>query len=351
MAILKRAKSSIFGLSEDLLQLQQNIDAEAQARANEIGTLTSLTTTDKSSVVGAVNEVNAAVGTTNTTVQSLTTEVAGKLSALANLSDVADAPTALSNIGGINQAQLEQAIDDAKLALGTNYNVPDIEARDALTGLTLNDQVFVENDGDNKWAVYKPSTLSETGQGTSWVKLWDEDALNNSLTAAGIKAAYESNPNTNAFTDADKAKVGYITVTKAVDLDTLVTDSDAVLKAELVNEISGNGSPVEAPSTQGVVSYVEAAMQQAGDSAIAPRLATAVVTNGTITLDDAPVFGVSGIANFGTVRYTDSNGIAYDAPVIATGNPKVFTVSTDTANQWDGFTVQVQYFFKPTLQP
>lgn len=351
MAILKRAKSSIYGLNQDLLQLQQNIDAEAQARADEIGTLTSLTTTDKSSVVGAVNEVNAAVGTVSTSVATLTTEVAGKLSKAANLSDVQDPAAALLALGGVNQGQLEQAIDDAKLALGTNYNVPDIEARDALTGLTLNDQVFVENDGDNKWAVYKPSALSEAGQGTSWVKLWDEDALNNSLTAAGIKAAYESNPNTNAFTDADKAKVGFITVTKAVDLDTLVSDSDAVLKAELVNEISGSGSPVEAPSTQGVVSYVEAAMQQAGESAIAPRLVNVVVTNGTITLDDAPVNGISGIANFGYVRYVDTNGIAYDAPLIATGNTKVFTVSTDTANEWDGNSVQVQYFYKPTVSP
>lgn len=40
-------------------------------------------------------------------------------------------------------------------------------------------------------------------------------------TAAEIKTAYEGNSNTNAYTDGDKAKVGRLTVTSAVNLDTL----------------------------------------------------------------------------------------------------------------------------------
>lgn len=40
-------------------------------------------------------------------------------------------------------------------------------------------------------------------------------------TPAEIKTAYESNSNTNAYTDSDKTKVGRITVTSAVNLDTL----------------------------------------------------------------------------------------------------------------------------------
>lgn len=42
-------------------------------------------------------------------------------------------------------------------------------------------------------------------------------------TAGEIKTAYESNANTNAYTDAEKTKVGHITVTQAVDLDALET--------------------------------------------------------------------------------------------------------------------------------
>ena len=43
-------------------------------------------------------------------------------------------------------------------------------------------------------------------------------------TASEIKAAYESNDNTNVFTDAEKTKIGYISVTQVVDLDTMESD-------------------------------------------------------------------------------------------------------------------------------
>jgi len=40
-------------------------------------------------------------------------------------------------------------------------------------------------------------------------------------TDVEIKIAYENNPDTNAYTDAEQIKMGYITVTQAVDLDNL----------------------------------------------------------------------------------------------------------------------------------
>ncbi|MOA40324.1 hypothetical protein D3C78_1621880 [compost metagenome] len=72
-----------------------------------------------------------------------------------------------------------------------------------------------------------------------------------------------------------------------------------------------------------------------------------MVTAGAITLTHAPKGGLNGVLNFGTVRYTSGDGIAYDAPLVATGDTKVFDVSTDTGGQWDGFTVQVQYLYQP----
>jgi hypothetical protein len=38
-------------------------------------------------------------------------------------------------------------------------------------------------------------------------------------TPAQIKTAYESNPNTNVYTDVEQTKLGYLTATQAVDLD------------------------------------------------------------------------------------------------------------------------------------
>lgn len=80
-----------------------------------------------------------------------------------------------------------------------------------------------------------------------------------------------------------------------------------------------------------------------------PKVEFATVTAGKITLTHAPKEGINGIMNFSTVRYTDANGVSYDAPVVATGVAKEFTVSTDTAGQWDGFSVQVQYLYVPSV--
>jgi hypothetical protein len=76
-----------------------------------------------------------------------------------------------------------------------------------------------------------------------------------------------------------------------------------------------------------------------------PMNEVVTVASGKVVLTYAPKSGVNGIMNFSTVRYTDSNGVSYDAPVIATANTKEFTVSTDTAGQWDGYSVQVQYLY------
>jgi uncharacterized protein (DUF1330 family) len=48
------------------------------------------------------------------------------------------------------KAYADAEIDAAKLALGTNYSVADISARDALEDLTVGDLIFVTDDGDTK---------------------------------------------------------------------------------------------------------------------------------------------------------------------------------------------------------
>ncbi len=48
-----------------------------------------------------------------------------------------------------------------------------------------------------------------------------EDGATADQTGAEIKTAYEAEANTNAYTDADQTKVGHISITQAVDLDTM----------------------------------------------------------------------------------------------------------------------------------
>lgn len=325
MSIIVRAKSSISGLVNDLQTLSTSIENEAAIRESKEGDLSLLTTTDKTDLVGSINEVHAlaeAAGSSATALQKA-----------ANLSDLASVSTARTNLQVMSSTEVEDAITEAKLALGTNFSVADITARDLLTDLDPADRVMVIDAGDGKWALYSPTTVDGDGKPEGWILLNDQNALENAMSAASIKVAYESNADTNAFTDAEKAKVGFITVTEAIDLD------DAVLTANLAQTI-GAGAANVAPST----AAVKAAIDAAASGGVTPVLENLVVAvGGLITLTNAPVGALNGVMNFGTVRYIDETGVAYDAPLVATAQPKEFTISTDTANQWDTKTVAVQY--------
>ena len=68
----------------------------------------------------------------------------------------------------------------------------------------------------------------ETSDGNTNSYRWADTVyarVSNTLTAADVKLLYESNLDTNAYTDAEQVKVGYLTVTQAVDLDTIESDN------------------------------------------------------------------------------------------------------------------------------
>jgi hypothetical protein len=85
---------------------------------------------------------------------------------------------------------------------GAEITVANIAARNALNISSIGTRVFVTDDGDGKWALYR---ASQTGVSSNYVKLSDPDLLNAVMSAEMIKTAYESNPDTNAFTNALKA--------------------------------------------------------------------------------------------------------------------------------------------------
>lgn len=105
---------------------------------------------------------------------------------------------------------------------GTNYTVANIAERNALQKLVIEDRVLVLNDGDGKWAIYSPSGFNTDNTPSGWVKINDQDALENAITPAGLKSAYESNPDTNAFTDA--------LLTKLTDISSATTSKEGLVK-------------------------------------------------------------------------------------------------------------------------
>ena len=125
----------------------------------------------------------------------------------------------------------------------TVHPVSNRAERDALTGLLIGDQVFVEDDGDTRWALYLT-----VGTGPSvFVKLSDPDILNEALSAAQVKALYEANLNTNAFTDAEKA---YVAALLAGLTSLATTDKTSYVAA--INEVlaKANNALAAAQSAQ-----------------------------------------------------------------------------------------------------
>jgi hypothetical protein len=155
-----------------------------------------------------------------------------KLDKAQNLADVADVPTARINLEVYSKNEIDSKIANAKTQLGTNWNVADIAERDAMTDLNVGDVVMVMDDGDGKWAKYEVTSLEDTTP--SFTKIADKDGFENANSAGQVKVAYESNDDTNAYTDADKATVGHITATKDINLDDIASK---VLANEELNHL------------------------------------------------------------------------------------------------------------------
>lgn len=115
----------------------------------------------------------------------------------------------------------------------TVHSVDDIAGRDALTGVLVGDQVFVEDDGDTRWAIYMVVDATTPLTSASFVKVSDPDLLNEALSAGQIKALYESNIDTNAFTDAEKAYLAAL----LAGLDSLTTTNKSSYAAA-INEVN-----------------------------------------------------------------------------------------------------------------
>jgi len=309
MAKILRSKNHIYGLNAELAALAAANAAElARAQAAEAA-LTQAVLDEKARAEAAEAALNTAI--------------TGEATARA----AADAAEITAR---------DAAIVAAKLALGTRYRADDIAGRDALTGLDLADIVFVTDAGDGKWATYQPYAIDGNGAGTAWTVMSDEDTYLNANTAASIKAAYESNPNTQAFTDAEKAKLALVSATSAIDLDKVIQNDEFVTDPTLAGV-----TDTQLASAAAVKAYVQAAANAGGALFNTQNL---VVTNGKIVLAFKPKDGM--ILNFATVRHVDANSVAEDIPVIAdvadlTG--KTYVLATDVAGELDTKTVTVQY--------
>ncbi len=97
---------------------------------------------------------------------------------------------------------------------GRSLTVTTLAARDALTVFN-HDRVLVTDDGDGKWALYM-ATADGTGAAAGYLKISGADLLHSAMSAAQVKNAYESNPDTYALTGALVAKINAALANNAV---------------------------------------------------------------------------------------------------------------------------------------
>lgn len=329
MAILLRHKNSIYGLTDDLNAIDTSISDVTAARQALYGNLPSLLTTEKGTLVGAINEL----ATESTDSGDLT------LKKVDNLSDLADASVARTNLELMDTTTFDTSIQGAKIALGTNHTVGTLTERDALTQLTADDRVLVTDIGDGTWASYKPLVVDgDTGLVTSWTTIHTEAALNNVAEPTTTKITYASNPDTNVFTDSEKAKVDFVSATSAIDLHDVVYAPDLV--TDMAGLVFGDYADV-AVSVDAAKAYIDGVSSVGG---LVPSSETVVVSGDQITLEFPPINGIAGICNYATARFVDENDVSFDATLQSTGTATNFNLLLPTAGLWDGKSIQVQYY-------
>jgi hypothetical protein len=145
----------------------------------------------------------------------------GTLAAANNLSDLDNVATARTNLG-----------------LGTAATTASTDYATAAQGTTA-DNALPKSGGAMSGAITTNSTFDGRNVATDGTKLDGiEVGATADQTAAEIKTAYESNADTNAFTDADNTKLAGIEASADVTDTANVTAAGALMDSELTSEAS-----------------------------------------------------------------------------------------------------------------
>jgi hypothetical protein len=318
MGILVRSKSSIYGLNADLAALQAADSAEqSRAEAAELVLTNNLATEQSRAEAAELVLTNTAAA-----IQSEldATQVGAGLATDGSYVVKADA-SYIATATSLNSAtiKLDAALKAEEIAR---------LAAEAALGVRI-DNVLSNTDGTAIDSLTEVVTEFQRVDGNL------QTAITNLSNAAGAGLTQE-------IADREAADVVLQGNVDAVAADLATADARAVaaegvLTADLAQEVSDR----EAAIAQEVLDRNEAIRVGGSNNKIESR----TVASGKITLSFAPKGGTAGIMNFATVRYTDGNGVSYDAPLTAGSSDKEFIVNTDTAGQWDGNSVLVQYMY------
>ena len=210
----------------------------------------------------------------------------------------------IKQIEGLAADLATRALDAQVLKIANNLS--DVNATNARTNLSLYSKSEVDAlvVGDTKWALYIVTAVTTgTGSTSTFKKIADEDLFTNALTAAAVKAAYESNADTFAFNGTAKGKVDKITVSANINLDTLKTTADSALANAATAQTTANSANTAATAAQNTANSAVSSAASAGTKADQGIAAAAAAQTTADSKEDAftaateTFTGLTGAAN------------------------------------------------------
>lgn len=166
-------------------QMKANADSATSASSNataantNIGTMSSLSTTDKATLVGAINEVNTAVGTAQ---GSANTAIENANQAQTDANSANNAITALENY--------------LKLSVTTSYTGSQFTRTEGTGDMASNDTLYiVRNSAGTLAKIYGTLSVSNGSAGTTKFKLNTDTGLrpDSNMTIVGLGIVSRSN--------------------------------------------------------------------------------------------------------------------------------------------------------------
>ena len=374
MAVLMRHKSNIYGLVNDLTKLTNDIATEVTRASTVEGSLSSLSTTDKTNLVTAINEVLSllqaqassladdlaaesarAIAAEGVLTTNLSTEVSDRIAgdiAIDSRLDVIEAGL----VAGVFWKASFDTIEDLENAIDGIEGT--VEAGWAYYVKSDNDGYVVvpETDGDYQPASWTTKSLIKFADYTEVSGLVSTERAR-ALAAEGqlnIDLSSEITRATNAETalqNSISAEVTRATTAESVLDGKIATEKSRAEAAEALKlAIASNLSDLAniATARTNIDVYSKAETNEGirlGGAIFVTE--TVSVSSDKIVLTNEPKNGI--VFNFATVRHVDANFVSYDIPVsvTATAGGKEFLLSADASGQFDGKSVIVQYAYVP----
>lgn len=380
MAIIVRNKNTVYGLVSDLAALQAADSAEMQARiAGDLANSTALSTAIATEVATRAAAITAEATARSNAIQAEqdariaaeASEVAARTAAIA-----AEEASRIAAVSAEQAARIaaDTASDDAfsahvNGAFKTAKDLLDVvngdvsttgSFRKAVSDLIagapvaldtlkeIADYISVNPDATVAASItahVNAAVAQMTGTATTLMDTFGEveAALNAEISARILAVNNEEAARTDAVAAEASARVSAIAAETAARTAAIAAEASARTSADAA-ELAARLA-AEAALTAAMQSYADNAATQGGSL---PIIESLIVAANKIVLTHAPKGGIGGILNFATVRYTDGNGIAYDAPVtvdMTDTSGKTFVVSVDASGEWNGNSVQVQYLY------